>query len=248
MTDFRGKVARITGSARGIGAEIAIEFAKRGANIVLNDLKYSDSAKKTQKCIEQKKQKALFCTADVSNRLQVKGMFQKAFAEFGHIDILVNNAGISRMKPFLKLTDDDWDQVMDVNLKGMFIVTQEAFHYMMKNKTSRIVNISSMSGQIAGPTLNYAVSKAGVISLTKCTARYGAEYNIHVNAVAPGMLLTEMTKDELETPLGQEQINLSLLKRTGHVSDVVEAVMFLASFDQNYVTAHILNVNGGTQV
>jgi len=246
--NYKGKVALITGSARGIGSEIAIEFAKRGADIILNDLKISDTAKKTMKCIENEGRRVIFCVADVCDRSQVEDMFKKSFNEFGHIDILVNNAGISRMKPFLELTDDDWDIVMDVNLKSMFIVTQEAFRYMMKNKSSRIVNISSMSGQIAGPTLNYAVSKAGVISLTKCTARYGAKYNIHVNAVAPGMLLTDMTKDEIKTPLGKAQINMSLLKKAGLVSDVVEAVMFLASFEESYITAHVLNVNGGTQV
>lgn len=245
--DYRGKAVLITGSSRGIGAEIAKEFARRGADIILNDLEVSDTAEETIKCIENEGRKVIFCVADVSKRSQVEDMFKKSFDEFGHIDILVNNAGISRMKPFLELTDDDWDIVMDVNLKSMFIVTQIAFRYMMNNKSSRIVNISSMSGQIAGPTLNYAVSKAGVISLTRCTARYGAEYSIYVNAVAPGFLLTDMTKDEIKTPEGKAQINMSLLKRPGLVSDVVEAVMFLASFNQNYITAHILNVNGGTQ-
>ena len=150
------------------------------------------------------------------------------------------------MKDFEEMSDEDWDFVLDSNLKSMFITGQEVFPYMKKNQQSRIINLASMSGQLAGPTINYGVSKAGVIQLTRNTARYGAPYNILVNAVAPGVILTEMTREELETPVGKAQVDLSLLKRPGTIKDVVEGIIFLASFEHDYITGHTLNINGGT--
>ncbi len=246
MLKFEGKVAVVTGSGRGFGAAAIRRFAIKGADVVVTDINFYEETDKLIKEVESLGRKVTFVKTDVTDRDEVKKLFMTTFDQFGHIDILVNNAGISRMKTFLEMTDDDWDLVLNINLKSMFITTQEVFPYFMKNEKSRIVNLASMSGQLAGPAINYGVSKAGVIQLTKNTARYGAPYNILVNAIAPGVILTEMTKDELETPVGKAQLDLSLLKRPGQISDVVEGIMFLASFDQDYITGHTLNINGGT--
>jgi 3-oxoacyl-[acyl-carrier protein] reductase len=173
-------------------------------------------------------------------------MFKEVYDTFGHIDILVNNAGVSRVQDFEAITDEDWDWMLDTNLKSMFITTQEVFPYFRENERSRIVNVASMSGQYAGPALHYGVSKAGVIQLTRNAARHGAPYNILVNAVAPGVVLTEMTRDTVQTPVGQAQVDRSLLKHAGEVRDVVEGIIFLASFDHNYITGHTLSISGGT--
>jgi 3-oxoacyl-[acyl-carrier protein] reductase len=246
VPDFKDKVALVTGSGRGIGAATVKRFAELGADVIINDVVFYEETVRLVTEIENLGRKVVCIKADVLNREQVRQMFKTVDDTFGHIDILVNNAGVSRMKEFEAMTDDDWDYVLDINLKSMFITTQEVFPYFQKNASSRIVNLASMSGQLAGPAINYGVSKAGVIQLTKNTARYGAPYNILVNAIAPGVIMTEMTREELQTPVGQAQVNLSLLKRPGQIRDVVEGIMFLASFEQDYITAQTLNVNGGT--
>jgi 3-oxoacyl-[acyl-carrier protein] reductase len=246
MSSFEGKVAVVTGSGRGFGSATVRRFAELGADVVINDITFYEETDRLETDIEGLGRKALRLQADVTNRDQVRQMFKTVYETFGHFDILVNNAGVSRMAEFEEMRDEDWDFVVDTNLKSMFITTQEVFPYFKMNESSRIVNLASMSGQLAGPVINYGVSKAGVIQLTRNTARHGAPYNILVNAVAPGVILTEMTREELQTPVGQAQLELSLLKRPGQVRDVVEGIMFLASFDHDYVTAHTLNINGGT--
>jgi 3-oxoacyl-[acyl-carrier protein] reductase len=246
MSSFEGKVAVVTGSGKGFGAATTKRFAELGADVVINHHRLHEETTRLVAEVEKLGRGVLCIQADVTDREAVRQMFKTAYDTFGHIDILVNNAGVSRMKEFEAMSDDDWDYVLDTNLKSMFITTQEAFPYFKKNNSSRIVNVASMSGQLAGPTINYGVSKAGVIQLTRNTARYGAPYNILVNAVAPGVILTEMTREELETPVGQAQVNLSLLKRPGQVRDVVQGIVFLASFDHDYITGHTLNINGGT--
>jgi 3-oxoacyl-[acyl-carrier protein] reductase len=247
MPSFEGKVAVVTGSGRGFGAATIRKLAELGADVVIDDVAfYGGITDQLVKDVEAMGRRALVSRADVTHRDQVRQLFRTTYDAFGHIDVLINNAGVSRLKDFDIMTDADWDYVMDINLKGMFITSQEVFPYFKKNESSRIVNLASMSGQLAGPVINYGVSKAGVIQLTKNVARYGAPYNILVNAVAPGVILTEMTRDELETPSGLAQVELSLLKRPGTVRDVVAGIIFLASFDQNYITGHTLNINGGT--
>ncbi len=245
MPSFEGKVALVTGSGRGIGAATIKRFAELAADVVINDVAFCDETDRLAAEAKNLGRRVLLVEADVTKRDEVRRMFQTVYDAFGHSDILVNNAGVSRMKDFEAMSDEDWDFVVDTNLKSMFITTQEVFPYFKKNQRSRIVNLASMSGQLAGPAINYGVSKAGVIQLTKNTARYGAPYNILVNAIAPGIILTDMTREELQTPVGQAQLNLTLLKRPGQVSDVVEGIMFLASFDHDYITGHTLNVNGG---
>lgn len=246
MYSFEGKVAIVTGSARGFGAATVRRFAELGADVVVNYRTLYPETEQLIAAVELLGRRVLAIQADVTSREQVRKMFKTVYDAFGHIDILVNNAGVSRMKDFEEMSDEDWDFVLDSNLKSMFITGQEVFPYMKKNQQSRIINLASMSGQLAGPTINYGVSKAGVIQLTRNTARYGAPYNILVNAVAPGVILTEMTREELETPVGKAQVDLSLLKRPGTIKDVVEGIIFLASFEHDYITGHTLNINGGT--
>jgi len=175
----------------------------------------------------------------------VRALFTRTIECFGRFDILVNNAGINRVCLFEEITDRDWDDILGVNLKGPFICCQEAFPHL-KARGGRIINIASVAGQYHGPkTVHYAVSKAGLISLTAAVARYGAEHGILVNAVAPGIIETDLTRDELRGPGGQKVVGLTLLKRPGQLDDVTSACVFLASDEQNYMTGQVLSVAGG---
>ena len=218
---LNGKVAVITGAARGIGREIAMTFAREGADVVVNYVRHAEAAHKVADGIGQLGRRSLVVKADVSQRMEVRELFRQTTNAFGHIDILVNNAGINKRGWFEEATDEDWDMIMAVNLKGPFICCQEVFPHMKACNGGRIINISSVSGQYHGPkTVHYAVSKAGLNSLTKVVARYGAEYNILVNAVAPGIMWTEQTADELASPDGRKIIDMTLLKRPGQLMDV----------------------------
>ncbi len=241
-----GKTAVVTGSSRGIGREIAVIFAGQGANVVVNYVKNQEAAEKTSAEIGQTGAEVLVVKADVSKRSEVKALFKHTFDHFGKIDILVNNAGINKRGFFEETTDEDWDLIMAVNLKGPFICCQEVFPYMKKEKGGRIINISSVAGQYHGPkTVHYAVSKAGLNSLTKVVARYGAEHNILVNAVAPGLMLTEQTADEIAGPAGKKIVDMTLLKRPGQIKDVASTCVFLASDEQDYITGQVISVSGG---
>lgn len=246
MSDFKGKVVIVTGSGRGFGAATIRRFAELGANVVISDIVFSEETDILISDLEKMNANYMKEYMDVTDKENIHEVFEKVYNQYEHIDILINNAGISRMKSFEDMMEDDGDMVIDINLKSMFLTTQEIFPYFKKNKSSRIANLASISGQLAGLVINYGVSKAGVIQLTRNAARYGAPYEILVNAVAPGIILTEMTREELQTPVGKMQLELSQLKRLGVVIDVVEGIIFLVSFDQNYITGHTLNINGGT--
>lgn len=236
----------MTGSGRGFGAATIRRFAELGANVVISDIVFSEETDILISDLEKMNANYMKEYMDVTDKENIHEVFEKVYNQYEHIDILINNAGISRMKSFEDMMEDDGDMVIDINLKSMFLTTQEIFPYFKKNKSSRIANLASISGQLAGLVINYGVSKAGVIQLTRNAARYGAPYEILVNAVAPGIILTEMTREELQTPVGKMQLELSQLKRLGVVIDVVEGIIFLVSFDQNYITGHTLNINGGT--
>ncbi len=241
-----GKVALVTGSSRGIGRAIALEYARQGAKVVVTYNSEAALAEEVIKQIREGGREALLARVDVSDRESVREAFQAAHAEFGRIDILVNNAGINKRGYFEEITDDDWDHIMKINLKGPFICCQEVFPYMKKQNSGRIINISSVAGQYHGPkTVHYATSKAGLNTLTKVVARYGAPHNIFVNAVAPGIMFTDQTADELSSQAGQDIINLTLLKRPGQLKDVASACVFLASDEQDYMTGQVLSVSGG---
>ncbi len=238
------KVAIVTGSARGIGKAIAMKFAKDGYDVVISDI-LQDVAEQTAKEIEELGQKALVVVADVSKAEDAERLINETVNAFGRLDVLVNNAGITRDNLAIRMKENEWDMVLNINLKGTFLCSQAAAKYMMKKRTGRIVNIASVSGILgtAGQA-NYASSKAGVIALTKALARELGPRNITVNAVAPGYIITEMT-EKLPDKVKEEYLSQIPLKRGGTPEDVANVVAFLASDAASYVTGTTLIVSGG---
>ncbi len=238
------KVAIVTGSARGIGKAIAMKFAKDGYDVVISDI-LQDVAEQTAKEIEELGQKALVIVADVSKAEDAERLINETVNAFGRLDVLVNNAGITRDNLAIRMKENEWDMVLNINLKGTFLCSQAAAKYMMKKRTGRIVNIASVSGILgtAGQA-NYASSKAGVIALTKALARELGPRNITVNAVAPGYIITEMT-EKLPDKVKEEYLSQIPLKRGGTPEDVANVVAFLASDAASYVTGTTLIVSGG---
>ncbi|MGD9546513.1 MAG: SDR family NAD(P)-dependent oxidoreductase [Candidatus Krumholzibacteriia bacterium] len=242
---LKDKVAVITGASRGIGRAIALRFAEEGCDVVVCYRADSGAALETVRLVEACGRRAIALQADVTRRKEVRGLMAVAVDRMGRIDILVNNAGVNKVCAFDEITDEDWDWILDTNLKGPFICCQEAWEYL-KAGGGRIINIASVAGQYHGPkTVHYAVSKAGLISLTAAVARYGAECGILVNAIAPGIIATDLTRDELRGPGGRAVVGLTLLKRPGELQDVTSAAVFLAGDDQNYVTGQVISVAGG---
>lgn len=235
----------MTGSSRGIGRSIAIGFAKQGYKVVVN---YNHSQKQAENTVNEIVNSggiAVSFKADVSIRKEVVKMKQFILETFGKLDILINNAGINRQKTFWEIDDDEWDLLMNINLKSVFICSQEFMPMMIENKWGRIVNMSSVSGDYGGPkTLHYATSKGAIQTLTKGLARYGAP-DVLVNAISPGIIKTEMTEKELEGKAGQEYLDKVLLKKAGDMDDIVEACLYLTSTKQNYTTGHTIKINGG---
>ena len=241
-----GKVALVTGASRGLGKGVALGFAQEGADIVLNYLRDAAAAEAVATAIRELGQHAHIIQADATKRNHIRRMYAEAIDVFGRIDILVNNAGINKRGWFQEITDEDWDTILDTNLKGPFICCQEIFPHMIENGGGRIINMSSVSSQYHGPkTVHYAVSKAGLNSLTRVLARYGAPSNILVNAVAPGQILTDQTQDEFESDAVKPLLEMTLLKRGGTQEDVVQACVYLADPRQSYVTGQVLAVSGG---
>jgi len=241
-----GNIALVTGASRGLGRAIAIGFAKEGADVVVNYLNNEKAAKETAAEITKIGRRVCLIQADVTSRKDIQRMIKEAENNFNKIDILVNNAGINKRGWFEEITDEDWDIIMETNLKGPFVCSQEIFPMMIKNGGGRIINISSVASQYHGPkTVHYAVSKAGLNSLTKVLARYGAPHNIYINAVAPGLILTDQTREEFESGAAEPIINMTLLKRPGCEEDVVSACLALAENAQNYMTGQIMSVSGG---
>jgi 3-oxoacyl-[acyl-carrier protein] reductase len=241
-----GKVAFVTGASRGIGRAIALEFARQGASVGIG---YATEVAQATTVVEEIRRaggKAAAFACDVRDRAAVRAAFAACAGQLGGIDILVNNAGINNRCTFQETTDEDWDRIMAVNLKGPFVCSQEVFPHMIARGGGRIVNISSVAGQYHGPkTVHYAVSKAGLNSLTAVVARYGAEHNILVNAVAPGIMWTEQTADELAGPDGERIVAMTLVKRAGQLSDVAATCVWLSSDEQSYVTGQVISVAGG---
>ena len=242
--DYEPKSAIVTGSAQGIGKAISVKLAEKGLNIVVSDI-LIDEAKKTAAEIEKLGVKAIAVKTDVSNAEDVKDLIRTTKDTFGSVDILINNAGITRDSLSMRMSEADWDIVLDVKLKGSFLCAQAASKIMMKQKFGRIVNIASVSGILgtAGQA-NYASSKAGVIALTKALSRELAARNITVNAVAPGFIMTEMT-DKLPDKVKEEYITQIPLGRAGTPLDVANVVDFLISPAASYVTGIVISVSGG---
>lgn len=239
-----GKVALVTGAAQGIGKAVALLLARNGADIVVSDINL-EKAEETAKEVQALGRKALATKVDVATLGDVEKMVEAILAQFGKVDILVNNAGIARDKLILRMTEEDWDAVLNINLKGTFNCTKAVVRHMSKQRSGKIVNIASVVGEMGNAGQgNYAASKAGVIGFTKTIAREFAQRGINVNAIAPGYIETPMT-DALPDKAKEELKRLIPMDRLGKPEDVAEAVLFLVSEASSYITGHVLNVNGG---
>nr|MBO2506476.1 beta-ketoacyl-ACP reductase [Bacilli bacterium] len=245
MGKLEGKTAVVTGASRGIGRAIALELAKEGVNVVVN---YSGSKEKAEEVVEEilkMGQKAIAVQANVADNESVQNLMKTALDEFGSIDILVNNAGITRDNLLMRMKEDEWDDVIETNLKGVFLCTKAVTRQMMKQRSGRIINIASVVGVTGNAgQANYTAAKAGVIGLTKTTARELASRNILVNAVAPGFITTEMT-DALPEDVKNTMLTQIPLGKFGQPEHVAKAVVFLASEDAEYITGQVLHVDGG---
>jgi 3-oxoacyl-[acyl-carrier protein] reductase len=241
---LQGKVALITGGARGIGREIALVFAREGADVAVADVNIEE-AKKTCADIEALGRKAIALQLDVTDYAQAQEAVNKILDKLGKIDILVNNAGITRDGLLLRMSQEDWDAVLGVNLKGTFNCSKAVSRVMLKGRQGRIINIASIIGLIGNAgQANYSASKAGIIALTKTCAKEFASRNINVNAVAPGFIQTEMTA-KLPEELKQKMLAAIPLNRLGSPSDVANACLFLASEAASYITGQTVVVDGG---
>jgi 3-oxoacyl-[acyl-carrier protein] reductase len=242
--ELTGKVALVTGAAQGIGKAVALLLARNGADIVVSDINL-EKAEETVKEIEAIGRKAMAIRADVAKSDDVERMVQTIIEKFGQIDILVNNAGITRDRLILRMTEEDWDVVLNINLKGTFHCTKAVIRHMSKQKRGKIVNIASVVGEMGNAgQANYSASKAGVIGFTKTIAREFAQRRINVNAIAPGYIETPMT-EALPEKAKEELKRMIPMERLGQPEDVAHAVLFLVSEASSYITGQVLNVNGG---
>lgn len=244
MGIFDGKVAVVTGAARGIGQAIAKKLAQEGADVVICDLQ-AEWLAETAGIVEGLGRKALPLAVDVGESDAVNACIAEVVKVFGKVDIMVNNAGITKDTLLVRMSDEDWDAVLRVNLKGTFLFSRAVAKHMMKQRSGSIVNIASISGIIgtAGQA-NYAASKAGVIALTKSTANELAARGVRANAIAPGFISSKMT-DALSEDVRKQYLSRIPLGRFGAVEDIANAVVFLASEQSSYLTGQTLNVNGG---
>ncbi|MFD2443489.1 3-oxoacyl-[acyl-carrier-protein] reductase [Bacillus sp. CGMCC 1.16607] len=240
-----GKVALVTGASRGIGREIALELARQGANIAVN---YSGSEAKANEVVDSIKelgQDSFAVQCDVSNPDAVTNMVKETVERFGKLDILVNNAGITRDNLLMRMKEEEWDDVININLKGVFLCTKAVTRQMMKQRNGRIINVASIVGVSGNPgQANYVAAKAGVIGLTKTTAKELAARNITANAIAPGFITTDMT-DKLTEEVKNEMLKVIPLARFGEPKDIAKVAAFLASDDSAYMTGQTLHVDGG---
>ena len=244
MGKLENKNAIVTGSARGIGKAIAMKLASEGANVVIVDVNI-DAAQETAKEIQAMGRKSFALKVDVTSYAEVEGMINKTKQEWGSVDILVNNAGITKDNLILRMTPEDFDAVININLKGVFNGIKAVFPVMMKQKSGKIVNIASIIGLIGNAgQANYSASKGGVIALTKTSAKELASRGVCVNAVAPGYIQTPMT-DKLPENIRAEMLKLVPLGRMGQPEDVAKAVLFLSSPDADYITGQVLTADGG---
>ena len=247
MTDLplKDKVALVTGGSRGIGRAIALEFAARGAAVVVNYHKSPDAANEVVKQIVDAGGKAAACQADVSNFKQAEALVKFAIETFGDLSILVNNAGITKDTLIMMMSEADWDAVISTNLKSTFNCSKAAVKHMMRKRYGRIINMASVAGQMGNPgQVNYSASKGGQIAFTKSLAREVAARNITVNAVAPGFVETEILDAMPEGTL-EAALKLVPLARTAQPEEIGYAVAFLASNQAGYITGQVLGVDGG---
>ncbi|WP_416826878.1 3-oxoacyl-[acyl-carrier-protein] reductase [Ectobacillus polymachus] len=240
-----GQVAIVTGASRGIGRAIALELAKQGAKIVVNYAGNEARAKEVVEGIQALGSEAILVRADVSNSEEVANMMKLAVDTFGKIDILVNNAGITKDNLLMRMKEEEWDAVIQTNLKGVFLCTKAVSRQMMRQRYGRIINIASVVGVTGNPgQANYVAAKAGVIGFTKTAAKELAARNITVNALAPGFIVTDMT-EVLTEETKNEMLKLIPLARFGEAKDIANAVAFLASENSSYITGQTIHIDGG---
>lgn len=242
---LQGKCAVITGASRGIGREIALKYAKEGANIVLNYRNSEEEALQLKEELDKLGSNTLIFKANVSEFEEAEKLIKEAKEVFGRVDILVNNAGITKDNLIMRMKEEDFDSVIDVNLKGAFNCLKAVTPIMIRQKSGKIINMSSVVGVIGNAgQVNYSASKAGLIGMTKSLAREIGGKNINVNAIAPGFIDTDMTK-VLNEDQKKNIISQVPLKRLGHVEDIANLALFLASDQSNYITGQVIHVDGG---
>lgn len=243
--NLEGKTALVTGASRGIGKAIALELARLGADVVVNYAGNEQRAKETADEIITMGRRSFIVQCDISDSEAVGSMVKETVDQFGRLDILVNNAGITRDNLIMRMKEQEWDDVINTNLKGVFLCTKAVTRQMMKQRSGRIINISSVVGRIGNAgQANYTAAKAGVIGLTKASARELAARGITVNAIAPGFIATDMT-DELPAEAKEQLIDQIPLGTLGDTMDIAAAAAFLASDGAKYITGQVLGVDGG---
>ena len=239
------KTVFVTGGSRGIGKEVALKFAENGYDVILNYVSDKTDVDGLTKELKDKGAESLILKADVSNAEEVENVVKQAIEKFGKIDVLVNNAGITKDNLLMRMSEEEFDKVLEINLKGTFIVTKAVTKYMMKKRQGAIINLSSVVG-VAGNAgqCNYSASKAGIIGFTKSVAKELASRNIRANAVAPGFIATDMT-DVLPEAVKENIHNQIPLKRMGTAKEVAELIYFLGSNTSSYITGQVINIDGG---
>jgi len=245
---MKGQTAIITGSSRGIGRTTAEEFAKRGVNIIIVDINGGNAETVAEEIKSRYGVETLGIKADISKSDDVKKLFDEAVKKFSKIEILVNNAGITRDNLLIRMKDEEWDAVLNINLKGAFLCSREAVKIMSKIKYGRIINLASVVAFMGNPgQVNYSASKAGLVALTRTIAKEYASRGITVNAVAPGFIQTAMT-EQLPEKVKEEMLRMIPLGRFGTTEDVANAIIFLALPESGYITGQVIHVNGGMYV
>lgn len=245
--DLTGKTAVVTGSSRGVGRAVALAYGKAGANVVVNYSSSEGPAKEVVKEIENAGSKAVAVKADVSVAEEAQALVNAGHEHFGSVDILVNNAGVSWPALLLKMTEEQWDRVVDIHLKGAFLCTQAAGKFMKEQNSGKIINVSSVAGLVGTVgQINYSAAKGGLLSFTKSVARELARYNVCANVISLGIVATEMTeKIRSDEKLREIYMNRILLKRFAEAKDITPAFVFLGSDDADYITGQVICVDGG---
>ena len=239
------KVVLVTGGSRGIGKEVAEVYADNGYDVVINYVSDKTDVEGLKKEFEEKGVKCLLVKGDVSKADDVQNMVEEAIKEFGKIDVLVNNAGITRDNLLMRMSEEEFDKVIEINLKGTYIVTKAVTKYMMKKRTGSIINLSSVVGVVGNAgQCNYSASKAGIIGFTKSVAKELASRNIRANAIAPGFIETDMTA-VLSDSVKENIHNQIPLKRMGTAKEVANLAYFLGSEESSYITGQVINIDGG---
>jgi len=244
---LKDKIAVVTGSSRGVGRAVALGFAKEGAKVVINYTSNEKAAEEVVGSIQSMGGEALSVKADVAQKSDVDKLIGSAIATFGGLDILVNNAGFTRPALMVKMTEEQWDQVVDIHLKGAFLCSQAAANYMKEKNSGKIINVTSVAGLVGTVgQINYSAAKGGIISMTKSIARELARYNVCANVISLGIVATDMTETiRADEKLREIYMNRILLKRFAEAEDISPAFVFLASDESNYITGQLLCVDGG---